>query len=230
MRGRYLRMRPFVEVAKRTRRGVAARSRAAASLAPSPQPSPRRGEGARGYRKPRIPRPALFASRLSPAQRVQEVRAGSAPLFGAPMARRAGGGPARRVAGRMPASFSSGRDAPSKNPAVRPRTFRAGGPEGAPSGCPFSWLLLFTSGILPSALRVGFAVRPRSRRGRGQAKRSSPAAGRRAEPRRRRTRPSQCQEKRIRRAPGDNRAASPWAPAPDRVRGRLCAGATRTGG
>ncbi len=63
----------------------------------------------------------------------------------------------------MPASFSSGQEALSKNPVTRPRTFRAISPEGAPSGWPFSWLLLF-----------------------GHAKRSDPLSGRTAEARRRR--------------------------------------------
>jgi hypothetical protein len=35
-------------------------------------------------------------------------------------------------------------------------------PEGAASGCSFFWLLFSTPGILPSALRAGFAVRTRS--------------------------------------------------------------------
>ena len=69
----------------------------------------------------------------------------------------AGGGSARRVAGRTPARGSSGQDALSIHPASRLRPRR-----GAASGWPFSWLLLFTPGILPSALRAGFAVRTRS--------------------------------------------------------------------
>jgi hypothetical protein len=63
-----------------------------------------------------------------------------AALPGAPMARRVGEGkPAGWPAG-MPASLSSGQDALSTNPVAHPRTRRAGCPQGAPSGWPFSWV------------------------------------------------------------------------------------------
>ena len=65
-----------------------------------------------------------------------------AALPGAPMARRVGGGkPAGWPAG-MRASFSPAQDVLSKNRVAHPHTRRAGGPEGAPSGCRF---LLVTS-------------------------------------------------------------------------------------
>jgi|GEM_PF-2137809 len=64
-----------------------------------------------------------------------------AALPGAPMARRAGGGKsAGWPAGSRPV-FRRYMDVPSKNPVTRPRTRRAGCPEGAPSGCPSLWLL-----------------------------------------------------------------------------------------
>ncbi len=64
-----------------------------------------------------------------------------AALPGAPMARRVGEGKAPQgwPAG-MPASLSSGQDALSTNPVAHPRTRRAGCPQGAPSGWPFSWV------------------------------------------------------------------------------------------
>ena len=76
------------------------------------------------------------------------------------------------MAGRTPASFSSAQEVLSKNPVIPSRTLRAGGPQSAPSGCPSLWLLSLTPGILPSALRASFAVRLRSRRGRGHARES----------------------------------------------------------
>src|SRR5690349_21898399 len=51
------------------------------------------------------------------------------------MARRVGGGSARRVAGRTPASFSSGQEPRRKTPPPHAN------PKGAPSGCPSLWLL-----------------------------------------------------------------------------------------
>ncbi len=41
---------------------------------------------------------------------------------------------------------------------------------------PSLWLLSLTAGILPYALRASFAVRPRSRRGRGHARESNSGA------------------------------------------------------
>src|SRR6185312_14184077 len=76
------------------------------------------------------------AQRLRPGARRER-----AALPGAPMARRAGGGKsAGWPAGGWPV-FRRYMDVPSKNPVTRPRTRRAGGPEGAPSGCPSLWLL-----------------------------------------------------------------------------------------
>ena len=63
-----------------------------------------------------------------------------AALPGAPMARRVGGGKPAGWPARMPASLSSGQDALSTNPVAHPRTRRAGCPQGAPSGWPFSWV------------------------------------------------------------------------------------------
>jgi len=61
-----------------------------------------------------------------------------AALPGAPMARRVGEGKPAGWPARMPASLSSGQDALSTNPVAHPRTRRAGCPQGAPSGWPFS--------------------------------------------------------------------------------------------
>jgi len=69
---------------------------------------------------------------------VASARRERAALPGAPMARRAGGGKSAGWPAGMPASFSPAQDVLSKNPATRPRTRRAGCPEGAPSGCRFS--------------------------------------------------------------------------------------------
>jgi hypothetical protein len=59
--------------------------------------------------------------------------------------------------------WRQGMDAPSSNLRNPHAHLEGVSPQGAPSGWPFSWLLLFTPGILPSALRAGFAVRARSR-------------------------------------------------------------------
>jgi len=76
-----------------------------------------------------------------PALDVVSARRERAALPGAPMARRAGGGKsAGWPAGGRPV-FRRYMDVPSKNPVTRPRTRRAGCPEGAPSGCSFLWLL-----------------------------------------------------------------------------------------
>ncbi len=95
-------------------------------------------------------------------QRSCTSRALTFDLPGPRMRRRAGGDQARRGIGKDADSFSSGQDAPSKSP--EPDRV-PGGPQArrAPiPGGPFFGLLFFTPGILPFALRAGFAVHTRS--------------------------------------------------------------------
>jgi hypothetical protein len=80
-------------------------------------------------------------------------------LPGAPWARRGGGGKARRVAGTDAGQFSVGAGGPVGKPHGLLADSADRSPQSAPSGCPFSWLLLF-----------------------GQAKRSSSPPGRGAKP------------------------------------------------
>jgi len=80
-----------------------------------------------------------FASALDPAPS-KSARRERAALPGAPMARRVGEGKPAGWPARMPASFSPAQDVLSKNPVAHPRTRRAGCPQGAPSGWPFSWV------------------------------------------------------------------------------------------
>ena len=88
--------------------------------------------------------------------------------FGPPCAAVRGGrsGPAEGI-GKEADSFSSGQEPRRK--ARPPLTNWLGEAQTAPSGVlfllalpPSRWLLFFTPGILPSALRAGFAVRTRS--------------------------------------------------------------------
>ena len=80
-----------------------------------------------------------FASAPDPAPS-KSARRERAALPGAPMARRVGEGKPAGWPARMPASFSPAQDVLSKNPVAHPRTRRAGCPQGAPSGWPFSWV------------------------------------------------------------------------------------------
>jgi len=57
-------------------------------------------------------------------------------------------------------AFSSAQDVLSKSPAHPSRTWRAGRPPSAPSGCPSLWLLSLTTGILPFALRASMRCSP----------------------------------------------------------------------
>ncbi len=82
-----------------------------------------------------------------------------------PRARSAAGAEGRRTQGAL--LFT---------PGILPSALRAGfAVRAAPAA---QWLLSLTPGMLPSALRASCAVRPRSRRGRGQARESDSASAR----------------------------------------------------
>jgi hypothetical protein len=100
-------------------------------------------------------------------------------VTGSPMQRQRGVGIARRVGARDCAQFdaSPGMDC-RRTSGVTLRSRRAGCPETAVSGWPFSWLLLFTSGSCPPPCGLAMPCAPLLRRS-GHAKRSDSLAARR---------------------------------------------------
>jgi hypothetical protein len=112
------------------------------------QGTPGRAAGHRGphsvmKRKSRSHSKASLCCGFAPAldlALLKSARWERAALPGAPMARRVGGGKPAGWPAWMPASFSPAQDVLSKNPVAHPRTRRAGCPQGAPSGWPFSWV------------------------------------------------------------------------------------------
>jgi hypothetical protein len=81
-----------------------------------------------------------FAWAFDPAL-LKSARGMRAALPGSPLQRRAGEGKPEGWFAGMRTSLSSGQDALSTNPVARPRTLRAGCPQGAEAGCPSLWLL-----------------------------------------------------------------------------------------